>query len=165
MIGSRDVQSQRSSPRVTRHSIRSFASVRVKLFHGDVIVSWPITAHLRAACFPPSSLYLLHSFAPSIKGTLYPVTLHTIEPSASILGFYYEIIISTCIFLCLCSSKAEGRKGARHFVPVISNISKQQVGMMLSDTIMYIGCMMICSVLETMDDGDVWGILYWLPVL
>lgn len=57
----------------------------------------------------------------------------------------YEII-SNAIILCLCSSEAEGRKEARHFVPVISNISKQQVGMMLSVTIMHIWCLMICSV-------------------
>lgn len=50
----------------------------------------------------------------------------------------YEIISNVIICLCLCSPKAEGRKGAHHFVPVINNISKQQVTleMMLSVTIM-----------------------------
>ncbi len=76
---------------------------------------------------------------------------------------YYELISN--FFLCLCSSKAEGSRGARHFVPVISNISKQQVGMMLTDTlIMLIWGVMICGVLETMDDGDVWGVGCFIPI-
>lgn len=108
-------------------SIRPLANSNVKQFHKDVVAFCPITPHFRAARFPPISLYLLHSCR-----TVYQRHFVSSCTSHQHLCWDYHALIS---YRFLCSSKAEGRKGARHFVPVIRNTSKQQVRMMLILTV------------------------------